>query len=36
MTEYIMRQLGSTPEQMDRERERVREDVFRITTNGES
>lgn len=29
MTEYILRRLGSTPEQMDRERQRVREEVFR-------
>jgi CPA2 family monovalent cation:H+ antiporter-2 len=29
MTESILRQLGSTPEQIDRERHRVREEVFR-------
>jgi CPA2 family monovalent cation:H+ antiporter-2 len=32
MTEYIMNLLGATPEQMDRERERVREEVFRFDT----
>ncbi|MBI4474854.1 MAG: cation:proton antiporter [Acidobacteria bacterium] len=31
MTEYILGVLGATPEQMDRERERVREEVFRIS-----
>jgi CPA2 family monovalent cation:H+ antiporter-2 len=31
MTEYILSLLGATPEQMDRERERVREEVFRVT-----
>ena len=31
MTEYILGILGATPEQMDRERQRVREDVFRIS-----
>jgi CPA2 family monovalent cation:H+ antiporter-2 len=30
MTEYILEQLGSTPEQMDRERQRVRDEVFRV------
>jgi len=29
MTGYILEQLGSTPEQMDRERRRVRDEVFR-------
>jgi CPA2 family monovalent cation:H+ antiporter-2 len=31
MTEYILGMLGATPEQMDRERERVRAHVFRIS-----
>jgi len=31
MTEYILAQLGATPEQMDRERQRVREEVFQIS-----
>jgi CPA2 family monovalent cation:H+ antiporter-2 len=31
MTEYILGVLGATPEQMDRERQRVREEVFRIS-----
>jgi len=31
MTEYILGILGATPEQMDRERQRVREEVFRIS-----
>jgi len=31
MTEYILAVLGATPEQMDRERQRVREEVFRIS-----
>ena len=31
MTEYILNSVGATPEQMDRERQRVREDVFRMT-----
>ena len=31
MTEYILGVLGATPEQMDRERRRVREEVFRIS-----
>jgi CPA2 family monovalent cation:H+ antiporter-2 len=31
MTEYILGVLGATAEQMDRERQRVREEVFRIT-----
>jgi len=31
MTEYILGQLGATPEQMDRERQRVREEVFQIS-----
>ena len=31
MTEYILDSVGATPEQMDRERQRVREDVFRMT-----
>jgi CPA2 family monovalent cation:H+ antiporter-2 len=30
MTEYILQQLGSSPEQIDRERRRVREEVFGI------
>jgi CPA2 family monovalent cation:H+ antiporter-2 len=30
MTEYVLGILGATPEQMDRERQRVREEVFRI------
>jgi monovalent cation:H+ antiporter-2, CPA2 family len=30
MTEYILALLGATPEQMDRERQHVREEVFRI------
>jgi len=28
MSEHILMQLGATPEQMDRERERVRDEVF--------
>ena len=28
MMEFILRQLGATPEQIDRERERIREDLF--------
>jgi len=31
MTGYILETLGATPEQIDRERERVREEVFRIS-----
>jgi monovalent cation:H+ antiporter-2, CPA2 family len=31
MTEYILAQLGATPEQIDRERQRVREEVFQIS-----
>jgi CPA2 family monovalent cation:H+ antiporter-2 len=31
MTEYILGVLGATPEQIDRERQRVREEVFRIS-----
>jgi CPA2 family monovalent cation:H+ antiporter-2 len=31
MTEYILGVLGATPEQMDRERQRVREEVFRFS-----
>jgi monovalent cation:H+ antiporter-2, CPA2 family len=31
MTEYILGVLGATPEQMDRERQRVREEVFRVS-----
>jgi len=31
MTEYILSHLGATPEQMDRERQRIREEVFRIS-----
>jgi len=31
MTEYILGVLGATPEQMDRERQRVRGEVFRIS-----
>jgi CPA2 family monovalent cation:H+ antiporter-2 len=31
MTEYVLSVLGATPEQMDRERQRVREEVFRIS-----
>ena len=34
MTEYILGILGATPEQMDRERQRVREEVFRINGRG--
>jgi CPA2 family monovalent cation:H+ antiporter-2 len=30
MTEYILGILGATPEQIDRERQRVRDEVFRI------
>jgi len=30
MTEYILGELGATPEQMDRERQRVRDEVFRM------
>jgi CPA2 family monovalent cation:H+ antiporter-2 len=32
MTEHILSLLGATPEQMDRERERVRDEVFRDTS----
>lgn len=28
MTEFILRQLGASPEQIDRERDRIREDLF--------
>jgi len=28
MMEFILRQLGATPEQIDRERDRIREDLF--------
>ncbi len=28
MTEFILRQLGATPEQIDRERDRIREELF--------
>ena len=31
MTEYILGTLGATPEQIDRERQRIREEVFRIS-----
>jgi monovalent cation:H+ antiporter-2, CPA2 family len=31
ITEYILGILGATPEQMDRERQRVRDEVFRIS-----
>jgi CPA2 family monovalent cation:H+ antiporter-2 len=31
MTEHILGALGATPEQIDRERQRVREEVFRIS-----
>jgi CPA2 family monovalent cation:H+ antiporter-2 len=34
MTEYILKALGATPEQMDRERQRVRDDVFQTDLNG--
>jgi len=30
MTEYVLRILGATSEQMDRERQRVREAIFGI------
>jgi CPA2 family monovalent cation:H+ antiporter-2 len=30
MTEHVLRELGATPEQIDRERQHVREDVFRM------
>ena len=36
MTEYILGLLGATPEQMDRERRHVREEVFRIGRFGNS
>ena len=29
MTESLLRQLGATPEQIDRERERIRSELFR-------
>ncbi len=29
MTEFLLRQLGATAEQIDRERERIRSDLFR-------
>jgi len=28
MIEYILQQLGATPEQLDRERQRIRADLF--------
>jgi CPA2 family monovalent cation:H+ antiporter-2 len=28
MTEFMLRQLGATPEQMDRERDRIRHELF--------
>ena len=34
MTEYILGTLGATAEQIDRERQRVREEVFRISRDG--
>jgi hypothetical protein len=33
MTEFLLRQLGATPEQIDRERERVRTELFRETAH---
>jgi len=35
MTEHILGFLGATPEQMDRERQRVRQDVFASTPRPE-
>jgi CPA2 family monovalent cation:H+ antiporter-2 len=34
MTEYILGTLGATAEQIDRERQRVRDEVFRISRDG--
>jgi CPA2 family monovalent cation:H+ antiporter-2 len=34
MTEFILRQLGSTPEQIDGERRRFREEAFRVDEAG--
>ena len=34
MTEYVLGVIGATAEQMDRERQRVREEVFRISRTG--
>jgi CPA2 family monovalent cation:H+ antiporter-2 len=31
MTEYILEFLGATPQEMNRERERLREEILRIT-----
>jgi CPA2 family monovalent cation:H+ antiporter-2 len=36
MTEYILKTLGATPEQMDLERQRVREEVFQTNPNHET
>jgi CPA2 family monovalent cation:H+ antiporter-2 len=30
MTEFVLRELGAAPEQIDRERERLREDLFEV------
>lgn len=35
MTEFILRQLGATPEQIDRERDRIREDLFAKLTGAD-
>jgi CPA2 family monovalent cation:H+ antiporter-2 len=34
MTAYILNTLGATPEQIDRERQRVHDEVFRISQGG--
>jgi len=36
MMEFILRQLGATPEQIDRERDRIREDLFGSDLSAES
>ncbi|MCI0391619.1 MAG: cation:proton antiporter [Acidobacteria bacterium] len=33
MTEYLLRELGATPEQVDRERDCIREDFYNISPN---
>ena len=36
MTEFLLRQLGATPEQIDRERARIRSDLFGESPEPES
>ena len=36
MTEFLLRQLGATPEQIDRERARIRSELFGGSPDGES